>query len=144
MEYNSAACTGDGQKLGKHLWKIHISFLIWSWATTGCNTSCILLGIDSCKFWIVSCGILYHSSSSCLTDDEGNLLLTLLSKTDQSDSMIFKLGNCASQRRCWSASSCFSNKDWSTSYCVYGCTVVLKNCIIVSKQPLDHKMHLAT
>ena len=68
--------------------------------------------MDSCKFWIVSSGILYHSSSSCLGDDEGNLLLTLLSKTDHSGSIIFRLGECASQRR-WSASSCSSNQDYT-------------------------------
>ncbi len=43
-------------------------------------------------------GIPYHSSSSCLRDDGGNLLPTLLSKTDHNGSMIFKLGDCASQR----------------------------------------------
>ena len=40
---------------------------------------------------MVSSGILYHSSSSCLTDDGGNLLITLLSKTDHSGSMILCL-----------------------------------------------------
>jgi hypothetical protein len=77
-----------------------------------CNTACILLGIDSCKFWIVSSEILYHSSSSCLIDDGGKLrLLTLLSKTHHSGSIIFKAGDCARQRRCWSASSCSSHQD---------------------------------
>jgi hypothetical protein len=55
--------------------KIRISLLIWSWAPNGVNTACIL--------GIVSSEILYHSSRSCLIDDGGNLLLTLLSKTDQ-------------------------------------------------------------
>ena len=67
-------------------------------------------------FWIVSRGILYHSlwrtSSSCLRDDGGgNLLLTLLSKTDKRDLMILKSGDCAGQGRCLSASSCSSNQD---------------------------------
>jgi len=30
------------------------------------------------------------------------------------------------------------------SDCVYGRIVILKNCIIVRKQHLDHRMHLAT
>jgi hypothetical protein len=126
MEYNLAAFRGGGQKYGKQLWEIHISLLIWSWATTDCNTSCILLGID---FWIDSSGILYHSSSSCLRDDGGNLLLTLLSKTDQwfdDNKVEWLLG----QRRCWSASSCSSNQDWTTSGCVwvYHCLEKLHHC----------------
>jgi len=43
----------------------------------------------------------------------GNLLLTLLSKTDHSGWMIFKSGDCAGQERCWSASSCSSNQEWT-------------------------------
>jgi hypothetical protein len=70
-----------------------------------CNTACILTGKYSCKFLVVSNGILYHSSrgtsSSCLRDDGGdNLILTLLSKTDHSGLMLVKSGNCAGQRRC--------------------------------------------
>jgi len=70
-----------------------------------CNTACILLGKNSCKFSIISSGILYHSSrkisSSCLRDDGGgNLILTLLSKTGHSSLMVFKSGNYACQKRC--------------------------------------------
>jgi hypothetical protein len=70
------------------------------------------------RLWIVSSGILCFSwrrtSSGCLRDvGGGNLLLTLLSKTDHSCWMIFKPGNCAGQRRCWSASSCSSYQDWT-------------------------------
>jgi len=32
----------------------------------------------------------------------------------------------------------------NTSGCVYGQTVFLKNCIIVRKKHLDHRMHLVT
>ena len=83
-----------------------------------CNTACILLGKVSCKFSIISSGILYHSSrkisSSCLREDGGgNLILTLLCKTGHSGLMIFKSGNCAGQRRCWSASSFSSKQDWT-------------------------------
>ena len=46
----------------------------------------------------MSSGILYHSSSSCLKDDGGNLLLTLLSKTDHSGLMIFKLGDVLARK----------------------------------------------
>jgi len=79
---------------------------------------CILLGIDSHTFWIVSRGILHHSSyrtsCSCLTHDgRGNLLLTILSETDHSDLTIFKSGDCAGQRRCWSAYSCSSIQEWT-------------------------------
>jgi len=89
---------------------MHIS-LIWSWGTTYLQHSLYPSWNWLCKFWIVSSGILYHASSSRLRDNRGNLLLTLLSKTDLSGSLIFKLGKCASQR-CWSAAySWSSNKD---------------------------------
>jgi hypothetical protein len=61
--------------------------------------------------------ILYHSSwstaSSCYRDaGGGNLFLTVVSKTDQSGSVIFRCGDCAGQGRCCS-SSCSSNHDWT-------------------------------
>ena len=74
-------------------------------------TACIPLGTESCMFWTVSRGLLYHSSwrtSTCLRDDGGgNLLLTLLSKTDNSDSMIFVW------RLCWPGRmfKCSSDQD---------------------------------
>jgi hypothetical protein len=43
----------------------------------------------------------------------GNLFLTLVSKIDQSGSMLFKFGDCAGQGRCWSSSSRSSNHDWT-------------------------------
>jgi hypothetical protein len=81
------------------------------------NTAGILLGVDSCKFWKVFSGILYHSSrttfSSCLRDGGGYLLLTLHSKTDHSGLMILKFGDNAGKGRCWNLSSCSSNQDWT-------------------------------
>jgi len=81
-------------------------------------TVCILLGIDSHTFWIVSRVILHHSSckTSCsyLRDDgRQNLLLTILSETDHSDLMIFKSGNCAGRGWCWNAYSCSSIQEWT-------------------------------
>ena len=89
-----------------------------SWDTVCLNTACILLGIDSCKFWTVSSGILRHSSwktsSSCLRDDgRRNLLLKLISKIDHSVWIIFTSGNYAGQGRCRSASSWCLNQDWT-------------------------------
>ena len=69
-----------------------------------------------------------------MTDDGGgNLRLILLSKTDQSGSMIFKseVHLHAPQTK---------TEHFS---CVYGQTVILKNCIIVRKH-LDHLIHLVT
>jgi hypothetical protein len=73
--------------------------------------------MDSYKFWTISSGILYRSSwrtsLSCFIDfGGGNLFLTLVSKTDQSGSMMFKSDDCAGQGRCWSSPSCSSNHDW--------------------------------
>ena len=61
---------------------------------------------------------LYHSSrrtsSSCLRDDwAGNVCLDLHSKTDRTGSMTFKPADCSGQGRCWSASSCSWNEDWT-------------------------------
>ena len=73
---------------------------------------------DSNKFEIVSSVIFYHSSwrtsFNCLRDvGGGNLLLKLLSKSDYSVSLVFKSCDCADHGRFWSASSCFSNQDWT-------------------------------
>jgi hypothetical protein len=76
----------------------------------------ILLEMDSYKFWTVFSGILFHSywrtSSSCFRDvGGGNLFLTLVSKTDECGSMMFKFGNCAGRGSCRSSRPCFSNHD---------------------------------
>jgi hypothetical protein len=57
------------------------------------NTAAVLLEMDLYKCWTVPNGILYNSSwrtsSSCFrVVGGGNLFLTLVSKTDQSDSVI--------------------------------------------------------
>jgi hypothetical protein len=62
--------------------------------------------------------LFYHSSwrtaSSYFRDVEGrNLFLILVSKTDQSGSIVFKSGEYAGQGRCWSSPSCPSNHDWT-------------------------------
>jgi hypothetical protein len=67
----------------------------------------------SYRFWTVSNGILYYSSwrtcSSCFGDvGGGNLFLTLVSKTDQSGSAMFKCHDCSGQGRRWSSPSCSS------------------------------------
>jgi hypothetical protein len=72
--------------------------------------------MDSYKFWTHSNVILYHSSwrtsQSCFRDIRGGkLFLTLVSKTEQSGSLMFKCGDCAGQGRCWNSSSCSSNYD---------------------------------
>jgi hypothetical protein len=82
------------------------------------NTAAVLPEMDSYKFWTVSRGILHHSSrrtpSRCFRDvGDGNLFLTLVSKIDQSGSVMFKCGDCAGQGRCWSSPSCSSNHDWT-------------------------------
>ena len=86
--------------------------------------------------------MLYHSSSSCLRDNGGNLLLTLLSKTDRIGSMIFKVSDCASQRNVEVHLHAPESKTEHFWLCVWG-QIVLKNCIIVRKH-LDHRMHLTT
>jgi hypothetical protein len=103
--------TGDGQNNGN---SCEIFLLIWSSVIIYLHTTCILLGTDSYKFWIVSSALLYRSSwgtsSSCVRDEEGeNLLLTVLSETGHSVSMIYKPGECAGQESCRSESSCSSN-----------------------------------
>jgi hypothetical protein len=56
--------------------------------------------------------MLYHAYS-CLRDDGGgNLLLTLLSKTDGSGSMIFKSDKCYGHQR-WSAPSFCPIQEWT-------------------------------
>jgi hypothetical protein len=60
------------------------------------NTAAILLGMDSYKFGTVCSGILFNyscrTSSSCFSDvGGGNLFLTLVSRTDQSGSVMFNL-----------------------------------------------------
>jgi hypothetical protein len=73
--------------------------------------------MDSYKFWTVCSGILYHSrrtcSDCCRNAGGGNMFLTLVSKTDQNGSVVFKSGDCAYQVRCWSSPSCSSNHDWT-------------------------------
>jgi hypothetical protein len=65
--------------------------------------------MDLCKLK-VSSGILYCSShgtfSSCFrVVGGGNLFLTLVSKADQSGSVMLKSGDCAGQERWWSSPS---------------------------------------
>jgi hypothetical protein len=98
------------------------------------------------KFWIVSSGIMFHSSwrttYSCLRDGGGgNLLLTLLCKTDHTCLMIFKSGNCAGQGRCWSASSCSSNQDWTLLVVCMGEVLSWKIASLLGGKKLDHTMH---
>ena len=81
-----------------------------------CNTTCIVLEIDSYKFWIVCSGILFYpswrTSCSCLRHTGGgNLHLIVLTKIDHSYMMMIKYGDCAGHGRCWSASSFSSNQD---------------------------------
>jgi len=107
------------------VWRRYIYLLKYGVGSTfACNTACILLGMDSYKFWIVASGMLYRcrwrTSSSCLTDDVGgNLILTLLSKTDHSVLMILKSGDCVGQERCWSASSVFVFQNMFCVSCMY-------------------------
>jgi hypothetical protein len=89
--------TGVGQNNGNTTDTVHISLLIWRWTTFAFNTAAVLLVMDSYKFWTVCNGILYHSSwrtfSSCFRDvGGGNLFLTVVSKTDQSGSVMRKSG----------------------------------------------------
>jgi hypothetical protein len=93
--------------------KLQISLLIWFWTTFRHQDS-----PNSLLEWTpitVSSGIWYHSfwrtSSSCFRSvGGGNLFLTVVSKTNQSGSMMFKSGHYAGQRRCWSSPS---NHDWT-------------------------------
>jgi hypothetical protein len=56
----------------------------------------------------------WRTFSCCFRDvGDGNLFLTLFSKTDQSGSIMFKSGNYAGQGSCWSSPSCSSNHDWT-------------------------------
>jgi hypothetical protein len=77
-------------------------------------------------------------------DEEGNLILTLLSKTDDGVSLIFNFGDCAGQGRCLKFIFMLLKPRLDTSDCVYGRIVILKNSIIDREQHLDHRMHLAT
>jgi hypothetical protein len=112
--------TGVGQINGKTTDTVHILSLIWCWTIFVFNTATVLLGTDSYKFWTVSSRTVYHSSwripSSYFRDvGVGNLFLNLVSKTDQSISMVFKYGDYGGHGRCWSSPSCFSNQDWTVS-----------------------------
>jgi hypothetical protein len=100
-------CLFRGLCLAMGLWAT-----IWCWATFAFIKAADLLGMNSYKFWTVSSGILYQSSwrtlSSCFRVVGGeNLFLTLVSKSDQSGSMVFKSGDFAGQGRC--SNSCSSN-----------------------------------
>ena len=55
-----------------------------------------------------------------------------------SGSMIFKVGECAIQRRCWSASSCSSNQDWThLAVCMANHLEKLHHCQETTPEPLD-------
>ena len=106
------------------------------------NTACIFLGTDSCKIWKVSSEILYHSSSSCLRDVEGicfspcSLKLTTVDRWYISWAIVLA-------REDVEVHFMLLKQRLNTSGHVYGRIVILKNCIIVRKQHLGHRMHLA-
>ena len=134
--------TGDGQNNGNICKRDTFLYSHRFGPPFACNTSCIFLGIDSYKFCIISSAILYHSSwrtsYSCLTDDGGgNLLLTLLSESDNSGLLIFMSGNCAGQGRCWSPSSCSWNQDQTcAAVCMGKCLLEkLHRCLETTSGP---------
>jgi hypothetical protein len=94
-----------------------MSLLMWCQTTFAFSTAAVLLRTCSYMFSTVSSRILCHcswrTSSSCSIDiGTGNLLLILVSKTDQSHSTMSKSGDGAGQGRCWSSPLCYSNHDW--------------------------------
>jgi hypothetical protein len=62
------------------------------------------------KLYYTSCRM---SCSWLRVDGWENVLLPLLCTTDHSGSIMLKSGECAGQGRCWRASSCSSNQDWT-------------------------------
>jgi hypothetical protein len=99
------------------------------------NAAAILFGMDSYKFWTVSRRVLYHSSyitsSSCFRNfGGGNLFLILVSKTEQSGSVMFRMWWL-----CWPGKmlkfTFMLFRLWlNSSSCVNGGIVVMKNCIV--------------
>lgn len=106
----SGSTTIHPHSLGCHIWQlyihiqgfnknngnttdtINISLLMWRWTTFCLQYSCN-------PSWNGLIQLL--NFSSCFIDvGGGNLFLTLVSRTDQSDSMTFKYGDCAGQGRC--------------------------------------------
>jgi hypothetical protein len=110
--------TGVGQKNGNTTNTVHITLLIWCW-TNFCLQYCINPSwnglIQVLKSLQRICKqFCWRTSSNCFRDvGGGNLFLTIVSKTDQSGSMLLKSGDCAGQERCWRSSSCSSNYDWT-------------------------------
>jgi hypothetical protein len=107
--------TGAGWNNANTADTVHIYLLILCWITFRLQYNCSPWD-DPYKFWTACSGILYHSSwrtsSSYFRDvGGGNLFLTLVSKTHQSGSVMFKYGDCASQGK-WISPSCSSNHDW--------------------------------
>jgi hypothetical protein len=121
--------TGVGQNNGNTTNTVHISLLIWCCTTFAFNTAAVLLGMDSYKYWTVCSGMSYHSSwripSTCYGNvGGGNLFLTLVSKTDQSASLMFKCGNWAGQEIC-RTSTFMIFKPWLNSS---GCG--MRHCLL--------------
>jgi hypothetical protein len=88
---------------------------------------------------------MFHSSwrttYSCLRDGGGgNLLLTLLCKTDHSGLTIYVWWLCwpGKMLKCIFM---LLKPRLNTTGCVYGRSVTLKNCVIVRGKKLDHTMH---
>jgi hypothetical protein len=105
--------TGVGQNNGNTADTVHISLLICCWTTFWLQYSRSPSWNGLVQVWRPSSRILYYSSprtcSACFRDvGGGNLFLTLVSKTDQSASLMFKSGDCAGQGRCWCSPSCCS------------------------------------
>jgi hypothetical protein len=80
-----------------------------------CNRACILLWIVSYKFWMVSIGILYRSSSSSCLRDEGWRDYTSHPTVENWQQCFddIKSGDCTGCGSSWSAFSRSSNQDWT-------------------------------
>ena len=72
------------------------------------------------------------------------MLLTLLSRTEHSVSMILKSGDCAGPGKMLKCIFVLLKPRLNTCGCMCGRIAIVKNCIIVRKQHLDHRMHLVT
>jgi hypothetical protein len=106
------------QGLDKIMKTLHFFINLCCWTTFAFNTAAMPFGMDSYNFRRVCSATLYHStwrtSSGCSKDaGGGNLFLTLVSKMDQSDSVMTKSSDCVGQGWCWSLLSCSSNHDWT-------------------------------
>jgi hypothetical protein len=117
--YHYILYIGVEQNNGNITDTVHISLLILCWTTgKSLQYSCSPSWNGLVQFWTVSSGVVYLSpwrtSSSFFRDvGGGNLFLTLVSKTDQSGSVVFKSGDYAGQGLCWISPSFSSNHDWT-------------------------------